>query len=123
VKNPWKLLVPFFLLGFLFGSAAGTWADKAATRRLWHMGADTDGALKKMTSKFGLTADQQTALRPILEARRVQIAALHDETMTKFLQIRTTTKTDVDKVLTPEQREKYDASVAQADSKFKKLLK
>ncbi len=121
MKNPWKLLAPFFLLGFLFGTAVGTMAEKAASKRLWHMGNDCEGALKKMTSKFGLTPDQQTAIRPILEARRTQIAALHDETAAKFLAIRTNTKDQVDKVLTPEQRAKYDAAVVQADSRYKNI--
>lgn len=50
------LSVPLFLLGFLLGTAAGTWTDKAAFRRPWVMGSDTERAIKSMTAKYGLSA-------------------------------------------------------------------
>lgn len=123
MTNPWKLVLPAFLLGALAGTFVGVRAQRRAFSRMWQKGMDVEASLKRLTARLSLDSEQQTAVRPILQARRDKISALHDETRTRFLAIRGETKDAMDKVLRPEQRATYDAMAAKADARFKGLLK
>lgn len=123
MKNPWKLILPFFLLGFLCGTGAGSWAQRRAAHGMWRKGMDTEGSLKRLTGKLSLDAAQQAAIRPILEARKVKISALHDETMTRFLAIRAAMREEMMKALRPDQRAIYEGLFAKADARYKDMIK
>jgi hypothetical protein len=115
VNNPWKLILPSLLLGFLLGGLGGSWAQRHAFNRL----PDTERALAKLTGKLGLDAAQQTAARAILEERRTKMAALRQDTMAKSREIKLAMRDEIRKILKPEQTAKYDAMSAAADAKMK----
>ena len=61
-------------------------------------GWDTKAYVEKLTKDLNLTPEQATQIQTIMDAKHEKMKAQHDET-----------KSQIDAVLTPEQRTKYDA--------------
>ena len=74
--------------------------------RHWHGHAF---GLKGITEKLDLTADQQTKVRPILDAAKPQIAAIHQEAMQKMHTVMNSTLSEIRPILTADQQKKLDA--------------
>ena len=79
-----------------------------------HKGPHGD-TLKFFTEKLGLTPDQQTKIKPILEDEKKALDALHtdasvakDAKREKFMEIRKAHREQIRALLTPEQQKKLD---------------
>jgi Spy/CpxP family protein refolding chaperone len=61
-----------------------------------------------MTESLNLTADQQAKVKPILDAARPQMIAIHQEAMQKTKAVMDDTMSKIRPLLTPEQQKKAD---------------
>jgi protein CpxP len=79
-------------------------------------GMDPEGQLKHLTKALDLTPDQQTQLKPILDAQHQQMEALHqdqalsrEDRFAKMKALREDSKTKIEAVLNDAQKQKYEA--------------
>jgi len=82
-----------------------------------------DEKISWMSKELGLTADQQTKLKPILESQQQQIDAVWKDTsltdeakMAKKTEIKSSTNTQINALLTTEQQAKYATLQQQSKS-------
>src|SRR4051812_27807002 len=61
-----------------------------------------------MTEELNLTADQQAKVKPIVDAARPQLQAIHQEAMQKSKAVMDDTMSKIRPLLTPEQQKKAD---------------
>ncbi len=84
-----------------------------------HMGRrpmpTVDDQVKHMTSKLGLSDEQQAKLKPILEDQRKQMEQIHNDSslsrqdrFSKMGEIRNSTDTQIKAMLNEEQQKKFD---------------
>jgi protein CpxP len=76
---------------------------------------DPDKQLERMTKELSLTSDQQTAIKPILVDQDQKMQAIfqdqsiaREDRRTKMMAIRDDSKTKIEAVLTPDQKQKYE---------------
>jgi Spy/CpxP family protein refolding chaperone len=65
--------------------------------------------LRGLTDKLDLTTDQQTKVRPIVDAAKPQIAAIHQEAMQKMHTVMDSTLSQIRPLLNADQQKKLDA--------------
>lgn len=85
-----------------------------------HRMPSPDQRLQHMTKMLNLTPDQQAKIKPILENEQTQMMGLHQDSsmsredrMSKAQQIRQSSNDDIQKVLTPDQQQKWSQMQAQ----------
>lgn len=106
-KTGW--LVRAAALGiFLLGFAAGALAPSAY--RAWGGGGRGGGRLDEMSKNLNLSPEQKTQVQQIFGETRTQLEALRTETEPRFAEIRRQADERIQKVLTPEQWEKFQQS-------------
>ena len=76
---------------------------------------DPNEQLARMTERYKLSADQQTQLKPILQAQQQQMQALRgdsslsrDDRMTKMMSIRADSRTKIEAVLNDDQKKQFE---------------
>jgi protein CpxP len=84
-----------------------------------HRGMNADDQLAHMTKRYKLTADQQGQIKPILEAQQQSMMQMHsdnsmsrEDKMAKMKSAREDSKSKIEAVLTPDQKEKFEADQA-----------
>ena len=84
-----------------------------------HHGMSADDQLAHMTKRYKLTTDQQTQIKPILEAQQQSMMQMHSDTsmsrrdkMAKMQSMREDNKTKIEAVLTDDQKQKFEADQA-----------
>lgn len=90
---------------------------------------DPDKQLARMTSKLNLSADQQAQIKPILEDRNTQMAALHADTslggpdkMAKMKSIGQESQTKIDAVLNDQQKAQWAEMKAKQREKMQQRM-
>src|SRR5205807_8055003 len=77
-----------------------------------HWGPPTEKQLQhrldRMSARLGLTPDQRAQAEVIFRAKREKITALFDEVGPKLEELRRSTTGEIEKILTPEQRAKFE---------------
>lgn len=119
--NPWLRNSLLVLIGFLIGVAA----TGIAFRLCFHphkppTAADSDRILNRLDSKLGLTADQKDKVALLLKEQLPKADALRHETDGKLKDLRQSFRAKMRALLNPDQVQKYDAMVAQADERMRK---
>ena len=81
-----------------------------------------DAQLARMTKRYNLTADQQSQIKPILTDQHQQMEQLHadtsmsrDDKMAKMQSMRADTKSKIEAILTPDQKQKFEADEARME--------
>ncbi|OGS39331.1 MAG: hypothetical protein A2506_06015 [Elusimicrobia bacterium RIFOXYD12_FULL_66_9] len=118
MKIDWKKAAPIFVLGILLGAVGGSWTQRAMMRH-WKKSPDASRRVEKLSRQLKLDAGQKDAVKVLLEADRVKFAALHDELMARFKTLRGESRTEIRKLLTPEQQVKFDEMTARLDARSK----
>ncbi len=84
-----------------------------------HHGMNADDQLAHMTKRYKLTADQQSQIKPILEAQQQSMMQMHSDTsmsrqdkMAKMQSMREDNKSKIEAVLTDDQKQKFEADQA-----------
>lgn len=120
--NPaWKTLLPAFLIGLLVGGFAGARCQRAAMHRFWQKGFDSERMLKKFDRELGLDAKQEEAVRAIVTRQREKVVAMHEETRARFDELRKAMRAEIEPLLTPEQKPRYEAMAARWDARRLKM--
>jgi len=89
-------------------------APAGSTQNMHKFDAETQ--LQRLTKQLTLTPDQQTRIRPVLQQRDQQLQALHGDSSlkpadrrAKAMSIMQDTESQIDGMLTQEQRDKWKA--------------
>ena len=84
-----------------------------------HHGMNADDQLAHMTKRYKLTADQQSQIKPILDAQQQSMMQMHSDTsmsredkMAKMQSMRQDSTQKIEAILTPEQKTKFDKDQA-----------
>src|SRR5918912_3604410 len=114
----WLVLLVVFVLGCATGAALDVlYRSRAAGLR--HEGRDRDAQARfeAMRRDLSLTDEQANAVRAILDETRESYRALRTELRPRFEEPRQKARARIRALLTPEQQQKFDAIVAQHDSR------
>jgi len=76
--------------------------------------------LEKMSRKLDLTEDQKEKVRQIFETSAPSMRKLHELTKPRFDEIRNTARTEIRKILTPDQIIKFEELNARTDERMEK---
>lgn len=112
----WLVLIAVFVLGCVTGVAlTGLYRSRASSgpesrERAMHE------RFEKMRTELGLTDQQTTTVRTILDETRNEYRALRTELRPRFEEPRMKARSRIRALLTPEQQKKFDAMVAQQDA-------
>jgi Spy/CpxP family protein refolding chaperone len=105
-KSKWQVRLAAILI-FMLGFAAGALALNAY-RRLGRIGAESrQGRFERMLDSLQLSGDQKTQVQQILGDTRSQLQALRKESEPRVAEIRRQADERMQKVLTPEQWQKF----------------
>lgn len=96
-----------FLLGLVLGAAAGSWGQRAMTRRFMRRGPDPKRMVEHLTRALSLDEAQKDAVSAILEGRRGQFESVREDTVARLESLRASADADIEKVLRPEQAAKF----------------
>src|SRR5277367_4395607 len=90
---------------------------------------DPDKQLEHLTKTLNLTSDQQTQIKPILENQQQQMMQLHedqslsrDDKMAKAKSLHADTTSKIEAVLTPDQKQKYEAMQQQMQERMQQRM-
>lgn len=120
MKLEWRQVAAAFLIGLIAGTAIGRWGLRFRSHKHWGSEKHYSRMLKRFSSKLDLTPEQRKQVATILDAKREKIKALHSEIRPEFEEIRTSTKAEIRRLLTPEQQEKFDQLQSKWESHWKK---
>jgi Spy/CpxP family protein refolding chaperone len=112
----WLVLVVVFALGSITGAAlTGLYRSRASNDRPPEKEKAGRG-LEKIRGELNLTDEQTKSVSAILDDTRNEYRALRAELRPRFDAPRQKARARIREVLTPEQRQKFDAIVAQKDA-------
>src|ERR1044071_3608909 len=95
------------LLGIILGGA-GVWQYTMVHPRRWDSESRFKFMLRQFNHRLDLNKDQQKQVADILQEKRKKIEAIRAEMKPKCQAIRQETRTEIRKILTPDQQKKYD---------------
>lgn len=107
MKLKWKQVAVSLLIGLALGAVLTWWGSQYSEG--WRGQDRYNWMLERFSSKLALTPEQKREVSEILEAKRQSIDALRAEIRPRFEEIRNSTRQEIRKRLTPEQRQKFDA--------------
>ena len=115
----WLVLAVVFVLGTVTGAALGGLYHSRAGGRGRDDGGDGRDPrnFDKMRGELGLTDEQSTRVRAILEETRNEYRTLRTELRPRFEEPRLRARAKIREVLSEEQRRKFDAHAAERDAK------
>ena len=119
--KPWMKTCVTLLIGFLVGIAATAITLRFCAHPPHHPPgmADEDRILKHLTSKLGLTDDQKTKVKALLDTTLPKTDALHNEEDLKLHELRDSFNSQLRPLLTPDQQLKFDLMVAKWEKREK----
>lgn len=107
VKSKWKVrgaVLMIFVLGFLAGALS---LNAYHAWRLRSSGANREARFEKMLDSLQLTQEQRAEVKLIFSDTRTEVQSLRKESEPKFDEIRKRTDERLQKVLTPEQWQRF----------------
>ena len=111
----WLVLVAVFVLGSVTGGAltgllyrSRASNDKPETR--------TRERFERMRAELKLTDEQAKSVQTIIDETRTEYRALKTELRPRFEEPRLKARAKIRALLTPEQQQKFDATIAQRDA-------
>ena len=116
----WLVLAVVFALGTVTGAAlGGLYHSRAGGRGERGGGGDGRDARQfdKMRNELGLSDEQATRVRAILDETRNEYRALRTELRPRFEEPRLRARAKIREVLNEAQRQKFDAQAAERDAK------
>src|SRR5438105_2101865 len=127
MKLPWKMsehwLVVSLLIGFALGMAFGQWYGRESFHARCKNGGMKGMMMERFNKELHLSAEQKREVDAIFDAKHGQMAALQAEMQPKFEALRTSTQTEIRKILNPDQQQKFDAMNAKMEEHWKERQK
>ena len=114
----WLVLAVVFVLGTVTGAAlGGLYHSRAGGRgRVGEGGGRDQRHFDKMRKELGLTDEQSTRVRAILDETGNEYRALRTELRPRFEEPRLRARAKIRELLDEEQRRKFDAHAAERDA-------
>ena len=115
----WLMVLGVFVLGCLTGASLDS-AYRLRARyneRQERGGRDKKEVFENMKRDLNLSEQQATEIRAILDQTRNEYRALRAEVRPRYDTLRQNSRTRIRALLTPEQQQRFDARVAERDSK------
>ena len=114
----WLVLLFVFALGCVTGAALDLlYHGRARAGRPELHGRDPQERFEAMRRDLNLTDEQATQIRAILDETRERYRQLRTEMRPRFEEPRLKARARIRALLTPAQQQKFDATVAQQDSR------
>jgi Spy/CpxP family protein refolding chaperone len=114
----WLVLVFVFALGCVTGAALDLlYHGRVRAGRAAAGGRDPQERFEAMRRDLNLTDEQATQIRAILDETRNEYRQLRTEMRPRFEEPRLKARARIRALLTPAQQQKFDATVAQQDSR------
>ena len=118
--KPWIKTLLILLIGFLLGVTATVLVIHQFFRPHPPPGvADADRILKRLSSRYDLTADQQEKVAALLKQELPKTEALRKEGDQKFKALRDSFNVQLRALLNPDQQKKLDDMLAKWEQKQK----
>ncbi len=117
MKPDWRHILISLLVGLVAGAALGRWTQG---RCRWGSEHRYSRMVEHFSRNLDLSPEQRSEISALLEAKRGRIQALRAELRPRFEEIRASTKAEIRKILTPEQRERFERLEAQWASRWEK---
>lgn len=115
----WLVIVGVFVLGCVTGASLDSLyrlrSGNAHQERRGHHGKED--LFESMRRDLDLNAQQETELRAILDETRNHYRALRTEVRPRYDALREQARTRIRALLTPEQRQRFDAKAAERDAR------
>jgi Spy/CpxP family protein refolding chaperone len=110
MRPGWRPTLSALILGLALGAAAGSWGQRAASRRpVKNDQKHREQMLDKMSRALGLDDKQKAAVSVVMNSRMADVDKLKAETFARLEAIRTSADAEMVKVLTPDQAAKLTA--------------
>lgn len=113
----WTVLVAVFLLGSVTGAALSGLIRSRASGAHDSREHAANERFAKMRAELNLTDQQTTQIKSILDDTKNEYKTLRTELKPRFDEPRLKARAKIRALLTPEQQQKFDAIVAQYDSR------
>ena len=107
------LLAAVFVAGAALGGAAQAWAGRSGGS--CNRSGGTAAVVKDLTRELALTATQQDSVRAVFDRHRSEMEAVWKRVHPQFDSLRQVMRTEISAQLTPMQRDKYRALLAEHD--------
>lgn len=112
-----SLLVAIFVAGIMLGWVA----HATSVKERLIAPQDVDALMTRFSKELDLTADQQDSVRAILSRRQKDSRAISLETRPRYQALRDRAKTEIEMLLTPDQKVRYQALNAEMDRERERL--
>ena len=120
LKIRWHQIAISLLLGFALGTAFGQWHAKENFHAHWRKdGGMKQHLLERFNRELHLSADQKKKIEAIFDAKHPEMFALQAEVRPKFEALRNSAQAEIQKILDPEQRKKFDQMNARMEERWK----
>jgi len=125
MNNRYRLwIVLSLLVAFAAGVLGGIFAERLFIHPRHHTravrGPSHPPDLEEMARNLGLSPDQKERIRQIFESNDGKFRELYIEMHNRLSALRTEIKNQIDAVLTPEQKQKMEAIIAEHEERRKK---
>ncbi len=112
------------LVSFLLGAAVGAIGFKLIIIRTSQGGeAGIDKFKNELHERLSLNQEQQIALDSLLQRRRIVFEDLRKELRTRYSNLRSETRDSIRKILTTEQKPRFEDFINELDKEHKKIEK
>ena len=112
-----SLLVAVFVAGLLLGWVA----HAVSVKERLIARQDVEALMTRFSKELDLTADQQDSVRAILTRRQTDARAISLEARPRYQALRDRAKMDIERLLTPDQKIRYEALNAKMDEELRRL--
>ena len=112
-----SLLVAVFVAGIMLGWVAH--ATSVKERLIPRQ--DLEALMTRFSKELDLTADQQDSVRAILSRRQADTRVISLETRPRYQALRDRAKVEIQMLLTPDQKARYEALNAEMDRELERL--
>ncbi len=114
MKNTWKFwIVLAAILVFAAGLVVGIFADRYLLPWRGHEGRRSSHLMSMdyLTRELDLTPQQQERIKEIFKANDERLKELRTQIHGRLSEVRTQLKDEIEKILTPEQKQKLEAMI------------
>ena len=112
-----SLLVAVFVAGLLLGWVA----HATSVKERLIAPQDVEALMRRFSKELDLTADQEDSVRAILSRRQQDSRVISLETRPRYQALRDRAKTEIEMLLTPDQKVRYQALNAEMDRELERL--